>query len=112
MPLAALPSLVRVLGVLAASTATPVLSPVSTALPGHQVIQTLTNGIGWWGLVLCLVGLVVGAATWAIGSHTNNYQHTTNGRRAVLVSGAAALVIGAAPALLHFLFNEGTSVHP
>ncbi len=108
MPLGALPSAVRVL---AAST-TLTLTPSDSALPGSNVIQTLTNGIGWWGLVLCLVGLVVGAATWAIGSHTNNYQHTTNGRRAVLVSGAAALVIGAAPALLNFLFNQGTSVHP
>lgn len=74
------------------------------------MIQQLANGIGWWGLVAALVGLVVGAATWALGAHTNNYQHATTGRRAVLVSGAAALVIGAAPAVLNFLFASGQAV--
>ncbi len=95
--------------VLAAETIT--LNPSSTALPGGAMLQQLANGIGWWGLIASLVGLVIGAATWALGSHTNNYQHATTGRRAVLVSGAAALVIGAAPALLNFLFGAGQAVH-
>jgi hypothetical protein len=87
------------------------LNPSDTALPGGTVIQQFANGIGWWGLVAALVGLVVGAATWALGAHTNNYQHASSGRRAVLVSGAAALVIGAAPPVLNFLFTSGQSVH-
>jgi len=94
---------------LAASTIS--LDPSASSLPGSSVIQSLVNGIGWWGLVASLVGLVVGAATWALGAHTNNYQHASSGRRAVLVSGAAALVIGAAPQVLSFLFNAGQSVH-
>lgn len=93
------------------AAATLSLNPSDTALPGSTVIQQLANGIGWWGLVAALVGLVVGAATWALGAHTNNYQHASSGRRAVLVSGAAALVIGAAPAVLNFLFSSGQSVH-
>jgi hypothetical protein len=68
------------------------------------------NGLAWWALIACLVGLVVGAATWALGAHSNNYQGATTGRRAVLVSGAAALLIGAAPTLLNFLFGVGQSV--
>lgn len=87
------------------------LNPSATALPGSGVIQQLTNGLGWWGLVAALVGLVIGAATWALGSHTNNYQHASTGRRAVLVSGAAALLIGAAPAVLNFLFSSGQAIH-
>ncbi|HUZ19954.1 MAG TPA: DUF6112 family protein [Acidimicrobiales bacterium] len=83
------------------------LTPDSSALPGSSALQTLANGIGWWGLLASLVGLVVGAATWALGSHTNNYQHASTGRRAVLVSGAACLIIGAAPPLLNFLFSLG-----
>jgi Family of unknown function (DUF6112) len=87
------------------------LSPSATALPGSATLQQLADGIGWWALIASLVGLVVGAATWALGAHTNNYQHASGGRRAVLVSGAAALVIGAAPALLNFLFSAGQAVH-
>lgn len=88
-----------------------VLNPDAGALPGSPTLQSLINGIGWWGLLAALAGLVIGAATWALGSHTNNYQHASSGRRAVLVSGAAALVIGAAPAILNFLYTSGKSFH-
>ena len=83
------------------------LNPDSGALPGSSSLQTLANGLGWWALLASLLGFVIGAATWALGSHTNNYQHAASGRRAVLVSGAAALVIGAAPVVLNFLFGIG-----
>lgn len=106
MPFSVLSSVGRLI---ASSTIT--LNPSESALPGGSVIQQFANGIGWWGLVASLIGLVVGAATWALGAHTNNYQHASTGRRAVLVSGAAALVIGAAPAVLNFLFTSGQAVH-
>src|SRR5271155_4074265 len=81
--------------------------PRSSALPGSSVVQNLTNGIGWWALVASLVALIMGAAAWALGSHTNNYQYSSAGRRAVVVAAAAALVIGAAPTLVNFLFGHG-----
>jgi hypothetical protein len=87
------------------------MDPSASALPGQSTIQQLTNGLGWWALVASLVGLVLGAAAWALGSHTNNYQYATTGRKAVLVSGAAALVIGAAPTLVNFLFETGHGIH-
>jgi hypothetical protein len=83
------------------------LSPNSSGLPGGSVLQSLVNGLGWWGLIAALAGLIIGAATWALGAHTNNYQHATTGRRAVLVSAAAALIIGAAPTLLGFFYSAG-----
>jgi hypothetical protein len=91
-------------------TADLTLSPDSSALPGSAALQSLLNGLAWWALLACLVGLVVGAATWAVGAHSNNYQHASTGRSAVLVSGGAALLIGAAPTLLNFLFHVGQSV--
>lgn len=87
------------------------LNPTSSGLLGSGTLQSLVNGIGWWALLACLAGLVIGAATWALGAHTNNYQHASTGRRAVLVSGAAALVIGAAGPLLNFLFSQGRGLH-
>ncbi|HKH87203.1 MAG TPA: DUF6112 family protein [Acidimicrobiales bacterium] len=83
------------------------LVPNAAAIPGASTLQTLADGIGWWALIASLVGLVLGAAAWALGSHTNNYQYSSSGRRAVLVSGIAALVIGAAPILVNFLFSAG-----
>lgn len=87
------------------------LNPNAGALPGSATLQQLANGIGFWALLASLVGLLVGAATWALGVHANNYQHASSGRRAVLVSAAAALLIGAAPAVLNFLYSAGRTLH-
>ncbi len=87
------------------------LTPDPGQLPGGTTLQKLTNGIGGWALILSLVGLVVGAAAWALGSHSQNYQQSFIGRRTVLVSGLAALLIGAAPAIINFFFHTGQGVH-
>lgn len=87
------------------------LSPDPGQLPGGGTLQQLTNGIGGWALIAALVGLVVGAAAWALGAHSQNYQQSFIGRRTVLVSGVAALLIGAAPAIVNFFFRAGTGAH-
>ena len=87
------------------------LTPDTNALPGGNVLQHLMNGLDGWALALSLVGLVVGAAAWALGSHGQNYQQSFVGRRAVLISGLAALLIGAGPGIVNFFFNTGQGVH-
>jgi MFS family permease len=87
------------------------LSPSTSSLPGGQVLQNLMNGLGGWALALSLVGLLIGAAAWALGSHSQNYQQSYVGRRAVLISGLAALLIGAGPAIVNFFFTTGQGVH-
>jgi hypothetical protein len=86
------------------------LHPSSSALPGASELAKLADGLGWWALIAALVGLILGAAAWALGSHTNNYQYSSSGRRAVLVSALAALVIGAAPMVINFLFGAGQAM--
>ena len=87
------------------------LSPDTNSLPGGALLQQLMNGLGGWALALALVGLVVGAAAWALGSHGQNYQQSFVGRRAVLISGLAALLIGAGPAIVNFFFHAGQGVN-
>jgi hypothetical protein len=87
------------------------MTPDVNSLPGGSVLQKLMNGLGGWALALSLVGLLIGAAAWALGSHGQNYQQTFVGRRAVLISGLAALLIGAGPALVNFFFQAGQGVH-
>jgi hypothetical protein len=84
--------------------------PDPSQLPGGQVLQNLTNGVMGWALILALVALVVSAVAWALGSNSNNYQYSVAGRRGVMVAALAALLIGAAPALINFFFDTGTSV--
>ncbi|MGP8060400.1 MAG: DUF6112 family protein [Acidimicrobiales bacterium] len=87
------------------------LNPDPAQLPGGGTLQQLTNGLGGWALVAALVGLLIGAAAWALGSHSQNYHQSFVGRRTVLVSGLAALLIGAAPTLVNFFFHTGTGLH-
>ena len=86
------------------------MKPDPTALPGGDVLQQLTNGIGSWALIAALVGMVVGAAAWGLGHYSQNYQQSYNGRKGLLASGAAALVIGAAPAIVNFFVTLGQTV--
>ena len=86
------------------------MSPDAGRLPGSATFLSLVRGMEWWGLALALAGLLIGAATWALGSHSQNFQQSVTGRRAVLVSGLAALLIGAGPTLISFFFHEGAAV--
>jgi len=87
------------------------LTPDPGNLPGGAVLQHLTDGLGGWALMAALVGLVLGAASWALGAHAQNFQQSVTGRRMVLVSGLAAPLVGAAPALVNFFFHAGQGVH-
>ncbi len=87
------------------------LTPSPTDLPGSAALQQLADGIASWALIGSLVALLLGAALWAVGSHTQNVHHSAQGRRAVITSLVAAILIGAAPTLINFFFNAGLSVH-
>ena len=83
--------------------------PDPAGLPGSNVLQQLVNGAEAWALAVALLGAFVGAALWAVASHTNSHHYAARGRMAALVSGAAALVIGAGPGLVNFFQHLGTT---
>ncbi len=87
------------------------LNPSISDLPGGDALQQLANGIAAWALIGALVSLLLGAGLWAVGSHTQNMHQSSQGRRAVLTSLVAAILIGAAPTLINFFFNAGLKVH-
>lgn len=91
--------------VLSAITAHPNLK----GLPGSNVLQQLVDGAQAWALAVALLGAFVGAAIWALASHTQNHHYAARGRMAALISGASALVVGAAPGLVNFFERLGTT---
>ena len=87
------------------------LHPNPSDLPGSAELQRLADGLGGWALIGALIALVIGAVLWALGAHSQNMHQSMTGRRAVMASIAAAILIGAAPALINFFFSAGLAVH-
>ena len=83
--------------------------PDMQGLPGSNVLQQLVNGAEAWALALALLGAFIGAGMWAVASHSHNHHYAARGRMAALVSGAAALIIGAAPGLVNFFQQLGST---
>ena len=84
--------------------------PDLTQLPGSGVLQGLVDGAQAWGLVIALLGVFIGAATWAVATHSHNPHYAGKGKGAALVSAAAALAIGAGPGLVNCFSNLGAQV--
>lgn len=97
--------------VLIAALPAPTTLPPGPPLPGTPQLQQLIDGFSTWALMAALAGMLIGAAIWALGHHSSNYQQAANGRKGVLVSGAAAMIIGAAPSLIDFFTGLGRQVH-
>src|ERR1700757_2076568 len=83
--------------------------PDLQGLPGSNVLQQLVNGAEAWSLVIALLGAFIGAALWAVASHTHNHHYAARGRMAALISGASALVVGAGPGLVNFFERLGST---
>lgn len=83
--------------------------PRLTALPGSNVLQQLVDGAEAWALSIALIGAFIGAATWAIAAHSHNHHFAARGRMAALISGASALIVGAAPGLVNFFQHLGST---
>jgi hypothetical protein len=102
----------RIAGPTLASAANPVpqVTPDASALPGGAALQVLIDGLAFYALAVSVAVLIGGAAAWAVGSNTGNVEWATNGKRATVVSACAAVLVGAASALVRFFYGLGTQV--
>jgi hypothetical protein len=82
----------------------------ASALPGSAVLASLASGVGHWALLASVVGVMVGGVMWAFGHFSHNYQQSYSGRRGVIVSGVAALLIGGSGEIISFFFSQGLKV--
>ena len=56
--------------------------PDPSGLPGGAALQKMVNGLVFLGLIGCLAAVVVGGATWFLGSLAGNHNASLVGRRA------------------------------
>jgi len=86
------------------------LNPDPQGLPGSSVLSGLANGLGSWALIAAMVGVIIGAVMWAFGHYSQNWQQAYNGRRGVMVSALAALLVGGAPHIVNWFVQKGGGI--
>lgn len=82
------------------------------SLPGATQAKTLLDGLAFYALLFCVVGVVLSAGLWAVGAFSSNYTQSVNGKKGFLICAGAAIAIGAATALVTFFANLGSEVNP
>jgi len=85
-------------------------APDSSQLPGSVQVLGLVAGLRWAAPVCCLVALIIGAAVWAFSSHQGNPYWGQKAKLSVFGALLGVFVIGAAPALIQWLYTLGTQV--
>ncbi len=103
------PVLVHLLA--ANSTNTSIDPTQANDLPGTGTLTDLASGVGHWALMAAILGVIIGGVIWAFGHFSHNYQQSFNGRKGVIVSAVAALLIGGAQNIIGFLFSQGQNLH-
>lgn len=88
----------------------PGVHPNNSGLPGLAQLRTIVGAMLTFGLVACVAALVVSAVVWGFGSNSGNPHLAGRGKTGVVVAAGAALLIGAANAIVTFFSNVGAQV--
>ena len=85
------------------------VTPNNDGLPGVNTAMRIVGALLTFGLIAAVAGIALGAIVWALGSHTSNPHHANRGKTGVLVSAAAAILVGSADAIVNFFANTSVS---
>jgi hypothetical protein len=86
------------------------ITPNTTGLPGVSQAQDIVGAVMTFGLILSVLALIIAAVAWGFGSHASNPHMASRGKTGVLVSCGAAVLCGAAVALINFFWNVGQTI--
>lgn len=89
----------------------PPIPPDQNGLPGGNVLTQIIGGAMFWGLGVCVLGFLGGAATLWVGNQTQHYGAASLGRRAMIGGFVGAICIGGAIAVVNFGLGLGVKVH-
>lgn len=88
----------------------PGISSNTSGLPGLAQLREIVGALLTFGLVACVAALVVSSVVWGFGSNSGNPHLAGRGKTGVVVAAGAALLIGAANAIVTFFSNTGSLV--
>lgn len=86
------------------------ITPNDTGLPGIAALRTIVGAVMTVGLILSVLALIISAVVWGFGANSSNPHLASRGKLGVLVSCGAAILCGAAVALVNFFWSVGQTV--
>lgn len=86
------------------------ISPNDSGLPGLPQLKTIVGAVMTFGLALSVLALLIAAVVWGFGANSANPHLASRGKLGVLIAIGAALICGAAVALVNFAWGVGQSV--
>ena len=86
------------------------VGPNKDGLPGVSEATKIVGALLTFGLIAAVAGVVLAAITWAIGSNSSNPHLAGRGKTGVIVSCAAALIVGGADILVNFFAGAGATL--
>jgi hypothetical protein len=89
----------------------PGITPNEGGLPGLPVLKKVMGSVNLFGIIAVVGALAVSAGIWAWGHQSGGHQAEANGKKGVLVSAGAALLLGAANGIVAFFSTLGSQVH-
>ncbi|MBA5224573.1 MULTISPECIES: DUF6112 family protein [Streptomyces] len=89
----------------------PGITPNEGGLPGLSVLKKVMGSVNLFGIIAVVGALAVSAGIWAWGHQSGGHQAEANGKKGVLVSAGAALLLGAANGIVAFFSTLGSQVH-
>lgn len=75
--------------------------------PGSAAITDIINAIGFYGIVACLIGLLLSGLILAIGPRLGFSQASTIGKVGIIASLGVAFLIGISATLVNYFYNAG-----
>jgi hypothetical protein len=69
------------------------------------VASPIIDAIIFYTIVASLGGMILSSGLWAVGSFSNNYTQSINGKKGFLICAGAALALGAAYSLIKFFYS-------
>lgn len=88
----------------------PGVSSNTSGLPGLAQLREIVGALLTFGLVACVAAVVLSAVVWGFGSNSGNPHLAGRGKSGVVVAAGAALLIGAANAIVTFFSNTGALI--
>jgi hypothetical protein len=89
------------------------VDPNNNGLPGVNAALRIVGALLTFGLIVAVAvavaGIAIGAIVWAVGSQTSNPHHASRGKTGVLVSAAAAILVGSAVTIVNFFSHTNLS---